>query len=256
MNLRYRKTVIAGNWKMNMNISEVRNFIAELRPHSLEAKHCEVVLCVPFTHISAAVRAAKGTKIQIGAQNCHFEKSGAFTGEVSAQMLQSAGCKYVIIGHSERRELFGETDKIITDKVNAALEAGLRPILCVGEPLTVREQGSTLDYVRCQLRAVLSECSAENIRKITIAYEPIWAIGTGLTATAAQAEEVCECIRTLLRTTYGARVARGISILYGGSMNAGNAAELLAREHIDGGLIGGASLKVPSLVDIISGAKQ
>ncbi len=256
MNLRYRKTIIAGNWKMNMSISEVRAFITALRAHASNAKWCEVVLCVPFTHIAAANRVAKGTKVHIGAQNCHFEEKGAFTGEISCKMLAEAGCRYVVIGHSERRQYFGETNETVAKKVSAAIAAGLRPIICVGESLDMREAGVTLDHIRLQLKTALVNVTPEQLRRVTIAYEPIWAIGTGKTATAMQANEVGECIRECLRQLYGARAARSVSILYGGSMNEKNAAELLAQPDVDGGLIGGASLKLQSLVEIIEAANQ
>ena len=256
MNLRYRKTIIAGNWKMNLNADEARSFILRLKAKAAHARWCDVVLCVPFLQIPAAVRAAKGTKIAIGAQNCHFEESGAFTGEISPKMLAEAGVKYVIIGHSERRRDFGDTDAIVNKKVLAALEAGLRPIVCVGETLEMRDNDVTLDVVRMQVKTALRGVMQEQLRRVTIAYEPIWAIGTGYTATAEQANEVNCCIREVLRHHYGARAARAVSILYGGSMNTANAAELLAQPDVDGGLIGGASLKTESFEEIIEAANQ
>ncbi len=256
MNLRYRKTVIAGNWKMNLNAREAKQFIVDLKPAALRAKWCDVVLCVPYLCIPAAVRAAKGTKIAIGAQNCHFEEKGAFTGEVSPQMLAEAGVKYVIIGHSERRRDNNETDNTVNKKVLAALEAGLRPIICVGETLEMRDNDVTLDVVRMQVKTALRGVMREQLRRVTIAYEPIWAIGTGYTATAEQANEVNEAIRAVVREHYDARAARAVSILYGGSMNTGNAAELLAQPDVDGGLIGGASLKTESFEKIIEAANQ
>ena len=256
MNLRYRKTIIAGNWKMNLNADEARSFILRLKAKAAQAKWCDVVLCVPFLQIPAAVRAAKGTKIAVGAQNCHFEESGAFTGEISPKMLAEAGVKYVIIGHSERRRDFAETDGIVNKKVLAALEAGLRPIICVGETLEMRDNDVTLDVVRMQVKTALRGVMQEQLRRVTIAYEPIWAIGTGYTATAEQANEVNSSIREVLRNLYGARAARAVSILYGGSMNTANAAELLAQPDVDGGLIGGASLKTESFEDIIEAANQ
>ena len=235
MNRRYRKTIIAGNWKMNKTPAEAKALIEEMKPLLSKTKWCEMVLCVPFTDIQAAVKAAKGSKIAIGAENMHFEKSGAFTGEISADMLKELGVKYVIIGHSERRQYFNETDEACGKKVQVALENGLRPILCVGESLTEREQDVTMDV---------------------IAYEPIWAIGTGKTATEEQANEVCSAIRDCLREKYGARAARGITIQYGGSMNAKNASELLAQPDVDGGLIGGASLKSADFATIVEAANQ
>ena len=191
MNLRYRKTIIAGNWKMNLNADEAKQFIRDLRPAAVKAKWCDVVLCVPFLQIPAAVRAAKGTKIAIGAQNCHFEENGAFTGEISPKMLVDAGVKYVIIGHSERRRDCGETDTTVNKKVLAALQAGLRPIICVGETLEMRDNDVTLDVVRMQVKTALRGVMQEQMRRVTIAYEPIWAIGTGYTATSEQAGEGC-----------------------------------------------------------------
>ena len=254
MNRRYRKTIIAGNWKMNKTASEARAFLAELKAKSTQARWCDIVLCVPYTLIPSAVRAAKGTKVEIGAQNVHYAENGAFTGEVSCAMLQEAGAKYVIIGHSERRQYFGETDAMVNKK--AALQSGLRPIICVGESLEMRELGVTLDHVRAQVKMALNGVPAELLRKIVIAYEPIWAIGTGKTATAGQADEVGRVIRECLRVKYGARCARSVSILYGGSMNRQNADELLSMPDVDGGLIGGASLDVAHLCDIIDAANQ
>lgn len=256
MNLRYRKTIIAGNWKMNKLPSDARQFILELKHEAAAARWCDVVLCVPFLHIPAAVKAAKGTKIAVGAQNCHFEESGAYTGEISCKMLAEAGCKYVIVGHSERRRDFGETDRIVNKKVLTALEAGLRPIVCVGETLDMRDDDVTLDIVRAQVKQALRGVTQDQARRVVFAYEPIWAIGTGYTATAEQAQEVAESIRECLRQLYGARMARSISILYGGSMNGTNAHELLEQPDVDGGLIGGASLGTETFTDIIEAANQ
>ena len=215
-----------------------------------------MVLCVPFLQIPAAVRAAKHTKIAIGAQNCHFEENGAYTGEISCKMLAEAGVKYVIIGHSERRRDNNETDTTVNKKVLAALQAGLRPIICVGETLEMRDNDVTLDVVRMQVKTALRGVMQDQIRRVTIAYEPIWAIGTGYTATSEQAGEVCEAIRDVVRQLYGARLARAVSVLYGGSMNTANAAELLAQPDVDGGLIGGASLRTESFEKIIEAANQ
>ena len=256
MNLKYRKTVIAGNWKMHMNADEAKKFILQLKPKAVQARWCDVVLCVPFLQIPAAVKAAKGTRIAIGAQNCHFEEKGAYTGEISCEMLAEAGVKYVIIGHSERRRDNNETDATVNKKVLAALQAGLRPIICVGESMEMRDNDVTLDVVRMQVKTALRGVMQDQIRRVTIAYEPIWAIGTGYTATAEQAGEVCEAIRDVVRQLYGARLARAVSILYGGSMNTGNASELLAQPDVDGGLIGGASLKTESFEKIIEAANQ
>ena len=199
MNRRYRKTIIAGNWKMNKTPAEAKALIEEMKPLLSKTKWCEMVLCVPFTDIQAAVKAAKGSKIAIGAENMHFEKSGAFTGEISADMLKELGVKYVIIGHSERRQYFNETDEACGKKVQVALENGLRPILCVGESLTEREQDVTMEVIRKQIKIALQNVAVEDIKKVVIAYEPIWAIGTGKTATAEQANEVCSAIRDCLR---------------------------------------------------------
>ena len=256
MNLKYRKTIIAGNWKMNLNAEEAKKFITQLKSKAGQAKWCDVVLCVPFLQIPAAVRAAKHTKIAIGAQNCHFEENGAYTGEISCKMLAEAGVKYVIIGHSERRRDNNETDTTVNKKVLAALQAGLRPIICVGETLEMRDNDVTLDVVRMQVKTALRGVMQDQIRRVTIAYEPIWAIGTGYTATSEQAGEVCEAIRDVVRQLYGARLARAVSVLYGGSMNTANAAELLAQHDVDGGLIGGASLKTESFEKIIEAANQ
>ncbi|MGM9619448.1 MAG: triose-phosphate isomerase [Oscillospiraceae bacterium] len=256
MNTRYRKTIIAGNWKMNKTASETKKFAEELKPILPKAKRCEVVVCVPACNLSAAVRAFRDMRVSVGAENLFYEKSGAYTGEVSAEMLKDLGVKYVIIGHSERRQYFGETDITVNKKVHAALEAGLYPIICVGESLEEREMGITLERITLQLKAALAGVSSEKIRKCVIAYEPIWAIGTGHTATAAQAAEVCNAIRAIIRSMHGARTARSVTIQYGGSMNPGNARELLAQQDIDGGLIGGASLAADKFAAVISAANQ
>ena len=256
MNRRYRKTIIAANWKMNKTSAEAKEFIQAIREKTAKAKWCEVVLCVPFLSIPSSVKAAKGGKLDIGAQNCHFAKNGAYTGEISCEMLQSAGVKYVIIGHSERRRDFAETNETVNQKVTAALGAGLRPIVCVGESLAQREAGVTLDLVRAQIKMALLGVNAAALRRVVIAYEPIWAIGTGRTASAGQADEAGRTIRECLRSMYGARAARSVSILYGGSMNPGNAKELMSMPDVDGGLIGGASLDPDSLSKIIDAANQ
>ena len=256
MNRRYRKTIIAGNWKMNKTASETKQFADELKTILPRAKWCDVLVCVPSVNIPAALRAFKDMRVTVGAENVFYEKNGAYTGEVSADMLKDLGVKYVIIGHSERRQYFGETDITVNKKVHAALEAGLHPIVCVGESLEQRELGVTMDLISYQVKAALSGVPAEKMRHVVIAYEPIWAIGTGKTATAEQAGEVCEAIRTVIRKLYGARVARSVTIQYGGSMNAKNAHELLAQPDVDGGLIGGASLKAPDFVEIVNAANQ
>ena len=256
MNRRYRKTIIAGNWKMNKTLSETRAFAEELKPLLGKPKWCEVVLCVPYVNIPAATRLFKDSRVSIGAENCHFESHGAFTGEVSPEMLKEVGVKYVVIGHSERRQYYNETDFTVNKKVHAALEAGLYPIVCVGESLEQRELGVTMDLISYQVKAALAGVPGDKMRHVVIAYEPIWAIGTGKTATAEQAGEVCQAIRTVIRKLYGARVARSVTIQYGGSMNAKNAAELLAQPDVDGGLIGGASLKPADFVEIVNAANQ
>ena len=243
MNRRYRKTIIAGNWKMNKTPAEAKALIEEMKPLLSKTKWCEMVLCVPFTDIQAAVKAAKGSKIAIGAENMHFEKSGAFTGEISADMLKELGVKYVIIGHSERRQYFNETDEACGKKVQVALENGLRPILCVGESLTERAQDVTMEVIRKQIKIALQNVAVEDIKKVVIAYEPIWAIGTGKVATTEQAEEVCGAIRACIKEVYDEATAEAIRIQYGGSVNAKTAPELFAQADIDGGLVGGASLK-------------
>lgn len=256
MNSRYRKTIIAGNWKMNKLICDTKAFAEELKPIFPRGKWCTVVLCVPFVDIPMAIRCFKDTRVAIGAQNLHDMPSGAYTGEVSAEMLKALGVKYVIIGHSERRQYFGETDLIVNRKMQAALSAGLYPIVCVGETLEQRELDVTMEHIAYQVKAALSGVPADQMRHVVIAYEPIWAIGTGRTASAEQANEVCEAIRTVVRKLYGARIARAVTIQYGGSMNPGNAAELLAQPDVDGGLIGGASLIPADLVAIINAANQ
>ena len=254
MNKATRKTIIAGNWKMNKTPAEATELITAIAPLVKDAD-CEVIACVPYVDLYPALEAAKGTNIQIGAENCHWAKSGAFTAEISADMLASMGLKYVIIGHSERRQYFGETDKTVRDRVRAALDAGLTVILCVGEYLEQREQDVTAEVVRMQTKIALMGVSAEEMSRIVIAYEPVWAIGTGLTATPEQADETCGVIRNTVKSLYGADAAEKIIIQYGGSMNAANAKELLAKENVDGGLIGGASLKAKDFSIIVEAAQ-
>ena len=256
MNRKYRKTVIAGNWKMNKTPSETKEFMTAFKAMMPKGRWCDVALCVPAVCIPAAVRAMRETRVGIGAENCNANASGAYTGEIATNMLVDAGCKYVIIGHSERREMFGETDADVNAKVLAALEAGLIPIMCCGETLAQREAGITAEHITMQIKLGLAGVPEDKIRKVVIAYEPIWAIGTGRTATPEQAEEVCESIRTVVRKLYSSKNARAISILYGGSMNEKNAFELLAQPDIDGGLIGGASLVPEKFVKIIEAANQ
>ena len=255
MNRKYRKTVIAGNWKMNKTPSETKDFMAQLKAIMPKGRWCDVALCVPAVCIPAAVRAMRETRVGIGAENCNPNPSGAYTGEIATNMLVDAGCKYVIIGHSERRAM-GETDADVNAKVLAALEAGLVPIMCCGESLEQREAGITTEWITMQIKLGLKGVPEEKIRKVIIAYEPIWAIGTGRTATPEQAEEVCEHIRVVVRKLYGSKNARATTILYGGSMNEKNAYELLAQPDIDGGLIGGASLVPEKFVKIIEAANQ
>jgi len=228
---------------MNKTPAEAKALIEVLKPLVGFSEETEVVFCPPFLDIAVAVEAVKGTNIKIGAQNMYYEEKGAYTGEVAPDMLVGAGCEYVILGHSERRGYFGETNEIVNKKVLKALEHGLKPIICVGETLEQREQGITEDLVRLQTKIALKDVKPEDAVKTVIAYEPIWAIGTGKTATNEQAEEVCAAIRKVLCEIYGAETAEEIRIQYGGSVNAGNAKELFAMPNIDGGLVGGASLK-------------
>lgn len=237
-----RKRIIAGNWKMNMTPSQAVKLVEELAP-LVKNDDVDVVYCVPAIDIVPVVEAVKGSNVQVGAENMYFEEKGAFTGEISAEMLVDAGVKYVIIGHSERRDYFKECDCLLNKKVKKAIAAGLTPILCCGESLEQREMGVTMDWIRLQIKSDLDGVAASDVAKLVIAYEPIWAIGTGKTATSDQAQEVCKGIRELIAEMYDAPTAEAVRIQYGGSMNAGNAAELLAKADIDGGLIGGASLK-------------
>ena len=255
MNRKYRKTVIAGNWKMNKTPSQTKEFMQAFKAILPKGRWCDIALCVPAVCIPAAVRAMRETRVGIGAENMNANASGAYTGEIAADMLVDAGCKYVIIGHSERRAM-GETDADVNAKVLAALEAGLIPIMCCGESLEQREAGITTEHIAMQIKLGLQGVSEDKIRKVVIAYEPIWAIGTGKTATPEQAEEVCQLIRTVVRKLFGSKNARATTILYGGSMNEKNAFELLAQPDIDGGLIGGASLVPEKFVKIIEAANQ
>jgi len=255
MNRKYRKTVIAGNWKMNKTPSETKEFMNAFKAIMPKGRWCDIALCVPAVCIPAAVRAMRETRVGIGAENCNANASGAYTGEIATNMLVDAGCKYVIIGHSERRAM-GETDADVNAKVLAALDAGLTPIMCCGESLEQREAGVTAEWITMQIKLGLQGVSEDKIRKVIIAYEPIWAIGTGRTATPEQAQEVCEMIRSVIRKLYSSKNARAITIQYGGSMNEKNAYELLAQPDIDGGLIGGASLVPEKFVKIIEAANQ
>ena len=237
-----RKKIIAGNWKMNMTPSQAVKLVEELAP-LVKNDDVDVVYCVPAIDIVPVVEAVKGSNVQVGAENMYFEESGAYTGEISAAMLVDAGVKYVIIGHSERRDYFKEDDALLNKKVKKAIEAGLVPILCCGESLEQREMGVTMDWIRFQIKSDLVGVSADQVKDIVIAYEPIWAIGTGKTATTEQAEEVCKGIRECIAEMYDQATADAVRIQYGGSVNACNAAELFAQPNIDGGLVGGASLK-------------
>ena len=240
MNKALRKAVIAGNWKMNNTPAETTALLEEMKPLVADAD-CDVIICAPFVDLQAALDATKGSNIQVGAENCHWAEKGAFTAEVSAPMLKAMGVPYVIIGHSERRQYFGETNETVNKRVRAALDNGLKVILCVGEVLEEREQGVTFEVVGMQTK---------------IALEPVWAIGTGKTATADQANEVNGYIRSVIAQLYGQAAADAFVVQYGGSMNAGNAEELLAKEHVDGGLIGGASLKAKDFSVIVKAASK
>jgi len=254
MNKSLRTPVIAGNWKMNLLPAEAAALVEALIPLTANAD-CGVVLCAPYIDLPAALAAAKDTNLKIGAQNCHWAEKGAFTGEIAAAMLADLGVEYVLTGHSERRTLFGDTDETVAKRTRAALDAGLKVILCVGEVLGERQQNITLEIVRLQTKIALAGVTAEELQNsVIIAYEPVWAIGTGLTATAEQANEVNKAIRDLLAELYGRDTADRAVIQYGGSMNAANAAELLAQPDVDGGLIGGASLKAADFAAIVAAA--
>ena len=240
---------------MNMTPSQTKAFIEELAPMVAGMDKCDIVLCVPYVDIATAVEAARGTNIKIGAENVHFAESGAYTGEISAKMLTEIGTEYVVIGHSERRQYFGETDTTVNLRTKAALAAGLKVILCLGEVKEERLAGITDEVVSMQTKLDLAGITADELKNVIIAYEPVWAIGTGKTATSAQAEEVCADIRGVVAGLYGAEAAEAVTIQYGGSMNAGNAAELLSMENIDGGLIGGASLKTDDFTVIVKAAQ-
>ncbi len=255
MNKALRKAVIAGNWKMNKTPAETKAIIEEMKP-LVAGADCDVVLCVPYIDVFAAMEAAEGSNIKIGVENCHWAESGAFTGEVSAKMLKEIGVPYVIIGHSERRQYFGETDVTVQKRTRAALDAGLTVILCVGEYLEQRNQGITEEIVRMQTKIALGGVSEAELANIIIAYEPVWAIGTGVTATAEQANEVNHAIRECVAELYGKAAADKMVVQYGGSMNAANADELLAQEDVDGGLIGGASLKAADFSIIVKAASK
>ena len=255
MNPLKRRTVIAGNWKMNFTPAEATAFINQIKPMVAGKDNCDVIFCAPYVTIAAAQEAAKGSNIKIGAENVHYAPKGAYTGEVSAEMLTACGVEYVIIGHSERRQYFGETDETVNLRTKAALAAGMKVILCLGEVKEQRLSGITDEVVAMQTKLDLQGVSAEELKNVIIAYEPVWAIGTGLTATPEQAEETCGSIRKVLASMYGEDVAESITIQYGGSMNEKNAAELLAKPNVDGGLIGGASLVAEKFTAIVDAAQ-
>ncbi len=255
MNPLKRRTVIAGNWKMNFTPAEATAFINEIKPMVAGKDNCDIIFCAPYVTIAAAQAAAEGSNIKIGAENVHFAPKGAYTGEVSAEMLTACGVEYVIIGHSERRQYFGETDETVNLRTKAALAAGMKVILCLGEVKEQRLSGITNEVVAMQTKLDLLNVSAEELKNVIIAYEPVWAIGTGLTATPEQAEETCGAIRATLAEIYGAEVAQTVTIQYGGSMNEKNAAELLAKPNVDGGLIGGASLVAEKFTAIVDAAQ-
>lgn len=237
-----RKKIVAGNWKMNMTPSQAVALVEELKP-LVASDEVEVVYCVPAIDIVPVAEAVKGTNVAVGAENMYYEEKGAYTGEISPEMLVDAGVTYVVIGHSERRDYFNESDCMLNKKVKKAFEHSLTPILCCGETLEQREMGITIDWIRMQIKSDLKDITAAQVASMVIAYEPIWAIGTGKTATTEQAQEVCKAIRDCIAEVYDTDTAEKVRIQYGGSVNAGNAAELFAQPDIDGGLVGGASLK-------------
>ncbi|WP_352400656.1 triose-phosphate isomerase [Anaerotignum sp.] len=237
-----RKKIIAGNWKMNKTPKEAAEFCKEMKS-KVASSEVDVVFCVPFVDLHPVLEELQGSRIGVGAENMHFENSGAYTGEISPLMLKEMGVSYVVLGHSERRQFFNETDEMVNKKVKKALEVGITPIMCCGETLEQREAGITIEWIRMQVKFGLSGISAEEVKKVVIAYEPIWAIGTGKTATSEQAQEVCKAIRQVVGEVYGQNTADQVRIQYGGSVNGKNAAELFAMADIDGGLVGGASLK-------------
>jgi len=251
MNKAVRKAVIAGNWKMNKTPTEAKALIEEMKP-LVAGADCDVVLCVPAIDVPAAVEAAKGSNIHIGAENVHFKESGAYTGEISAAMLKDAGVEYVVIGHSERRTYFAETDQTVNLRTLAALKAGLKAIVCVGETLEQRKLGYTETLLKFQTKMALTNVTADQLENVIIAYEPVWAIGTGLTATDEQANETIGVIRAALARKYGKRVADKVRIQYGGSMKPSNVDGLMKQPEIDGGLIGGASLKAEDFARIVN----
>jgi triosephosphate isomerase len=251
-----RKKIIAGNWKMNKTGIEATSFARDLKVKTLNINKTEIVVCPPFTAILPVQEILKESRIKIGAQNVHWEPSGAYTGEVSAEMIEKAGCKYVIIGHSERRQYFGETNQTVNKKIKQTLTTSLSPIVCIGETLQQRQEGHTREVVKTQIIEGLERLSVDQIKRLVLAYEPIWAIGTGVTATPEQAEEVHQFIRELIQEIFNSQVADSAYILYGGSVKPENIKELLSQKNIDGGLIGGASLNVDLFVAMIKIAEE
>ena len=250
-----RKAIIAGNWKMIKTPKEAKELLNAITPLVKDAG-CEVIACVPYVDLATALEATEGTNVKIGAENCHWAESGAFTGEISTGMLKEMGVEYVVLGHSERRQYFGETDETVNKRTQAALAAGLKPIVCVGELLWERECDIAEEVIARQIKLDLFNVTEEELKNVVIAYEPVWAIGTGKTATADQAEEVCGFIRDTLAKIYDQATADAVTIQYGGSMNAGNAAERLSKPNVDGGLIGGASLKAADFNTIVQAAVE
>jgi len=250
-----RQVVIAGNWKMNCTPAEAKKLIDELLPLVKGKNGCKIVVCVPFVDIPVVKAALEGSDIGLGAQNVHFEKKGAYTGEISADMLKECGVEYVIVGHSERRQYFGETDNTVNLRAKAALDGGLIPIICVGELLDERDSSITDEVVAKQTKLALAGMTEDEVKKVIFAYEPVWAIGTGRTATSEQAEEVCCLIRKVIAGKYGNAVADAVTVQYGGSMKPQNAAELLSMTDVDGGLIGGASLSATDFTAIVDAAQ-
>lgn len=251
-----RKKVIAGNWKLNNANTEAQQLANQIKIRSTEIKNTDIILCPPFTALSIVAEVVKGTSIAVGAQNVYWEKSGAFTGEISAEMIKSTGAQYTIIGHSERRQYFGETNETVNKRINATLEAGLKAIVCVGEVLEERESGFTAEIIETQIKGALLGLSKENMANIIIAYEPVWAIGTGKVASPDQAQEVHAQIRSLVSNQFGSDVADNVRIQYGGSVKAENADVLLSQPDIDGALVGGACLKAESFIPIIQSAEK
>jgi len=249
-----RKVVIAGNWKMNKTAAEGKKFVEEFIPKVAGIDNIEIIVCPAFTALPSVVSAAAGSNVKVGAQNIHWAESGAFTGEISAEMLKETGVDYVIIGHSERRQYFAETDKTVNQRLKAALAAGLIPMVCIGELLEERESGKTESVLDTQIRGGLAGISAEDMTKIIVAYEPVWAIGTGKTATPEMAEETHAYVRSVITDMFGEAISAQVRIQYGGSMKAANSAELVTQEDIDGGLVGGASLEPDSFAELIKNA--